>query len=135
MNIVKILVGYDANIAALGNGYTQETPLSNASERPKEPDSEIVKLLLTPVQTENTIRALEIAIINIGVEAVQTRLQAGIGDSLVARDRHGNTGFHRAAERYSSEMIQMLLQSGADFTRTNDSGWRPVHSAIRKGKN
>ena len=133
-NIVKILVGYGANIAAVGNAYARETPLSSALESSKEPDSEIIELLLAPAPRENAIQALEYVVFKNWCRTAQILLQSGIGDALVARDRHGNTRLHRAAELCSIEMIHMLLQSGADFTQTNEWGWRPVHSAIRKGK-
>jgi hypothetical protein len=53
---------------------------------------------------------------------------------LLERDFDGNTPLHIAALLGSREMVQALLESGADKAATNHDGETPLDSARRAGR-
>jgi ankyrin repeat protein len=54
------------------------------------------------------------------------------GLDLTARDEHNFTVLHVAAIRSSSEIIQILLDAGADPSAVNDNGHYPYHLAMMR---
>ena len=55
-------------------------------------------------------------------------------DRIHAVDNHGNTALHRAAEatELNYELIEFLLDNGADLEAQNFSGQKPIHLTIWK---
>lgn len=69
-----------------------------------------------------------------GNRKVVTALMGGEADSLVnARGRRGETLLFKAVYSYDKDMVQMLLEMGADVSIIDDEGWGPLAIAAIAG--
>ncbi|KAK7224597.1 hypothetical protein V2G26_012600 [Clonostachys chloroleuca] len=69
-----------------------------------------------------------------GNRKVVTALMGGEADSLVnARGRRGETLLFEAVYSYDKDMVQMLLEMGADVSIIDDEGWGPLAIAAIVG--
>ena len=50
------------------------------------------------------------------------------------RDLHSETALHLAVEKEATDMVQVLLDAGADIDTQNNDGWSPLHSACESGE-
>ena len=56
-----------------------------------------------------------------------------LNEVLRATDLNGNTPLHLACEGRSEEVVQLLIDSGADINQTNNEGEIPTHVAVQYG--
>lgn len=63
--------------------------------------------------------------------AVKARLASG--DTAMDRDAEGNTPLHYAAVGGNRDVIEFLIEQGADINATNNQGMRPMGAALRAG--
>lgn len=115
---------------------SQATPLMGAAHR-GHPD--IVQMLLDynanmsagdwegDTALHGAVSAGRIGVVNILLRTHRSR-------ELEARNVHEQTPLHRAAEKGMAEILQLLLQFGANKDALDNSGWTPLHSATASGQ-
>ncbi|KAL8894462.1 MAG: hypothetical protein Q9192_004298 [Flavoplaca navasiana] len=75
---------------------------------------------------------IHVAARNGNVEAIRSLLKHGVSPNI--RDEHGNTPIHRAAfseHLEANEMIEVLVDNGADLTAQNHAGESGLHTFLR----
>jgi len=60
-------------------------------------------------------------------------LCAGIFYAYESTDRFGRTSLHLASLRGDTEIVELLLEAGANVNIKNKFGWTPLHLAAREG--
>jgi ankyrin repeat protein len=114
------------------------TPLMHAV-LDSRPDPRFIRHLLRQGATPNAAdanqqwRALHYAVQAGGIDVVRVLLEAGA--SVDAQDAFGNTPLWRAvmAPKPSTELVELLLLSGADPTLRNHHGISPLDLAQTRG--
>jgi ankyrin repeat protein len=61
------------------------------------------------------------------VKAVRSRIKAG--DNIEATDSYSQTALHWATKGESAEIVQLLLDAGADFNAKDEDGDTPLRNA------
>jgi uncharacterized protein len=67
-------------------------------------------------------------------EAVKLLLQRGAGIETVSRNANRLRALHSAAAGGSIEIVERLLQSGADPNASHQGGYAPLHTAAGSGR-
>ena len=60
-------------------------------------------------------------------------INLSLNEVLHATDLNGNTPLHLACEGGREEVVQLLIDSGANIKQTNNEGEIPTHVAIQYG--
>lgn len=74
---------------------------------------------------------LMVAVQKQDVGAVKTRIEAG--DDIEERDSYDQTALHWAAKSESAEIVQLLLDAGADANARDEDGDKPIQNAELNG--
>ena len=75
---------------------------------------------------------LHIACLN-GHREVLNSINLNLNEVLHASDRSGNTPLHLACEGGREDIVQLLIDSGANINQTNNEGEVPAHIAVQYG--
>ena len=75
---------------------------------------------------------LHIACLN-GHKEVVSSINLSLNEVLHASDLSSNTPLHLACEGRSEEVVQLLIDSGANINQTNLEGEIPTHVAVQYG--
>ena len=118
-------------LAGCGGGQQTSSPVEAEPTEPvaepfveAEPTAEINK-----TANPQADRALLDAITKGDVEAVKQQLAAG-ADVKAAR---GWAPLHNAANADHKEIVELLINNGADVNATHNGGGTPLHRAAREG--
>ena len=60
-------------------------------------------------------------------------INLSLNEVLNASDQNGDTPLHLACEGRSEEVVQLLIDSGANIKQTNNEGEVPAHVAVQYG--
>ena len=75
---------------------------------------------------------LHIACLN-GHREVANVINLSLNEILHASDLSGNTPLHLACEGRSEDIVQLLIDSGANINQANNEGEIPTHIAVQYG--
>ena len=75
---------------------------------------------------------LHIACLN-GHREVVNSINLSLNEVLHASDQSGNTPLHLACEGRSKDIVQLLIDSGANINQPNHEGEIPTHVAVQYG--
>lgn len=67
------------------------------------------------------------------VSAVNNRSRTAVHLTVDSSNSRGGGDQSSAPKKSREEMLQLLLQYGADANAASDGGWRPLHNAAQKG--
>ena len=68
------------------------------------------------------------------IESVKILLQQFGRDILKCKDEDGYTALHRAAYNGHLEVVEYLIECGADVRSRTEEGWEPLHCACKWNK-
>ena len=92
------------------------------------------------VQTKEKLTLLQLAAIRGHLEIVKFLLShdggggGGGGGNCLATDKYGETALHKAARRGKVDVVQALLDAGADYSiKAEDDKWTALHYAANSG--
>jgi ankyrin repeat protein len=137
LQLVTLLVQYGANMTALSMNQFGDLPIHLAVAYGHE---NIVQWMLdngVPVDIRNRLGAtpLHSAVYNNRMEIARYLLDSGaaVNDRVINEDNR--TALHEAAAVGSTDMVQLLLDRGADINAiTSDENQTPLHWAEKVGQ-
>ena len=130
---IEYLVNYEMDqISAIDGIYG--TPLQNACAKGHITTVRLLISLGATLDTQSGCNgsAINAAVANHNLEIV--RYLITLGASLTIPDAHGQTVVHFAVIKNSSlEMLELLIQNGANPSGQSKNGWSPLFYATRMG--
>ena len=131
--VVEALLEHGAEVDAISN--SMGTPLMTTMYRSN--NMAVIRALLEGgADVEAT--GIRRKSVDMGRIATTTRRSCfccwSTGGGVTTRDEYDNTVAHTAAERHGPEVMEMLIERGADIDVANQHGRRPIHFAAARDR-
>lgn len=112
---------------ARGDGVTATSPSATVPDTTSEP------LAAPPANSTAPAGEADLSLFITARDGTAADLRAELSgvDNVDQRDSYGQTPLMYAAGRSNSEMVQLLLDAGADVNARSDAGWTPLMYAAR----